>query len=116
MSSKNDKIQLKGVEVPDWYIELEPQIIELVNQKDQIESKLTGLRKTVADKMKAEGVDTILSDLTMSSLTKDTIVHKFDAKEFRKCHSDLYEEYCKKYPRSGSVSFQLVYRKKKKAK
>lgn len=116
MASKNDKIQLKGVEVPDWYLELEPQIIELVNQKDQIESKLTGLRKIVADKMKAEGADTIVSDLTMSSLTKDAIVHKFDTESFRKYHSDLYEEYCKKHLRSGSVSFQLVYKKKKKAK
>lgn len=116
MAMKKDETKLNSVEVPDWYIKLEPRIIELTNLKEKVENELGELRTTVLSMMKAEGITNVASDLTSSSLTKGTMVNKFNTEKFKKDHADLYKRYCTQHYRSESVAFKMVCGKKKEAK
>ena len=83
---KKDETKLNGVEVPDWYIKLEPRIIELTNLKEKIENELGELRTTVLSMMKAEGITNVTSEpwstnsilknskKTMQTCTKDIVL------------------------------------------
>lgn len=116
MTKKENRISLEGVEIPDWYLMLEPEIIEVLALEMQVKNRKEKLQTTILTMMEQEQIDSIKSDLTSSSRTAPTEYNKFDVSSFKKERPDEYKAYCKTLPRSGSVSLKWLKQPNDEAK
>ena len=71
-----EKRVLKGVEIPEWYLKLEPKLLEQIDALETMERKLNTLRNIISDLMEEEKIDAIESDLASVSKTKESIVEQ----------------------------------------
>lgn len=106
--TKKEKNTLEGIEIPDWYLLLESEIIEILALEEQIKSRKERLQTTILTMMEQGNIDAIKSGLTSASRTKPTEVHKFDATRFKAEKPEEYESYCKVFSRSGSVTLRWL--------
>lgn len=108
MTQKEERNKLEGIMVPDWYLNLEPGIIEVLALEEQIKSRKEKLQTTILTMMENEGIDSIKSDLTSTSRSNATEVNRFDSVRFKTERPDEYAAYCKVVPRSASVTLKLL--------
>jgi predicted phage-related endonuclease len=71
------------------------RIKELEAQQDELTAELEGLKDTVKAYMVSQGSERVLIGGYKVSYTKYTM-SRFDSKEFKEAHKDLYEQYSKK--------------------
>ncbi len=71
------------------------RIRELEAQQDAINAELEGLKDTVKAYMVSQGTERVLIGGYKVNYTKYT-TSRFDSKEFKVDHKDLYEQYTKK--------------------
>ena len=71
------------------------RIRELEAQQDAINAELEGLKDTVKAYMVSQGTERVLIGGYKVNYTKYTS-SRFDSKEFKVDHKDLYEQYTKK--------------------
>lgn len=108
MTKKEKRISLEGVGIPDWYLMLEPEIIEVLALEMQVKSRKEKLQTTILTMMEQEHIDSIKSDLTSTSRTSPSEYHKFDTPRFKAENPEQYESYCKIISRSGSVTLKWL--------
>jgi len=108
MTKKETRIQLEGIAVPDWYLSLEPEIIEVMAMEAQLKARKEKLQTTILTMMENDGVDSIKSDLTSASRKKAYEAHKFDSTRFKAEQPEMYESYSKIVSFSSSVSFKWL--------
>lgn len=116
MTKKEERNQLEGVLIPDWYLALEPEIIEVLALEEQIKSRKEKLQTTILTMMEQEGIDSIKSDLTSTSHSKATETNRFDSVRFKAERPDEYKAYCKIVPRSASVTLKWLKQPNTEAK
>lgn len=116
MTKKEDKVQLEGVAIPDWYLSLEPEIIEVLALEAQVKSRKEKLQTTILTMMENEQIDSIKSDLT-SSTRKDSYESvRFDTTRFKEENPDEYKAYCKNVSCSASISLKWIKQPNTEAK
>ena len=102
------KVVLKGVEIPRWYQELEPKLIELMSEITEKEEQLKALRTTVQTMMHDEGIDGIESEFTKVSTVKGSFVDTILKDKLKEELPEIYAQYVKTSYRNGSISIKLV--------
>ena len=70
------------------------RIRELEAEQDAINAELEGLKDTVKAYMVSQGTERVLIGGFKVNYTKYT-THRFDSKEFKLAHKDMYEQYTK---------------------
>lgn len=108
MAKKEEKIKMEGIAVPDWYLSLESEIIEVLALEAQVKSRKEKLQTTIHTLMEQEKIDCIQSDLTCTTRSRPTEVNRFDTNRFKDENPGLYESYCKIINRCGSVTFKWL--------
>ncbi len=71
------------------------RICELESEQAAINAELEGLKDTVKAYMVSEGTERVIIGGYKVNYTKYT-TSRFDSKEFKAVHKDLYEQYTKK--------------------
>lgn len=69
----NDGLVLRGVNVPDWYIDEERRYLEAVCAMSELEQRRDAIRQGIRDRMKKEGIRLIDSGVT-SALVRDSFL------------------------------------------
>lgn len=113
---KETRIQLEGVMVPDWYLSLEPEVIELIALEAQLKERKEKLHTTLITMMENEGVDIIKTDLTSASRKSASEVTMFDSARFKEERPDDYKIFSKVVSRSASVSLKWLKQPNSEAK
>lgn len=116
MTKKEKKNHLEGILIPDWYLSLEPEIIEVLALEAQVKSRKEKLQTTLMTMMEQENIDSIKSDLTSTSRSVPTECNRFDVTRFKEERPEEYEAYCKIVSRSGSVSLKWLKQPNSEAK
>lgn len=104
----DDKIRLNGGDVPEWYLQLEPEVLKLLALKDEVEHRIRELHTTIHTMMVTDDVHSIKTDLTSATRVKPSEGRKFETDRFKEDNPGLYLEYSKPFSRSGSVSLKLI--------
>lgn len=99
---------LKGNEVPEWYLKLESEIIEINRLKSELDARSKKLQTTILSMMEAEKADAISTDLTSASRSKPTECRRFDTERFKAENETMYSDYCKIFNRSASVTLKVL--------
>ena len=102
------KVILKGVEVPRWYQELEPKLMELMSEIAEKEEQLKALRGTVQTMMNDKGIDGIESEFTKVSTIKGSFVDTILKDKLKEEMPEVYAKYVKTSYRNGTISVKLV--------
>lgn len=108
MKETPKKVILKGVEVPRWYQELEPKLMELMSEIAEKEEQLKALRSTVQTMMNDEGIDGIESEFTKVSTIKSSFVETILKDKLKEEMPDVYAKYVKTSYRNSSIFVKLV--------
>lgn len=108
MTKKEKKNQLEGIMVPDWYLSLEPEVIEVLALEAQVKSRKEKLQTTILTMMEQEGIDSIKSDLTSTSRKQQYESHRFDTARFKAERPEEYEAYSKIITNSASVTLKWL--------
>ena len=103
-----EKVKLQGIEVPQWYLELEPKLLEAMEACIAAEDKLSEIRSCIYDMMSEEGIDYINSGLTEVTLCKPTTVENIDKERLKNELPDIFKEYTKTYQRKGYAIVKLT--------
>lgn len=103
MTKKEEKVQLEGVTIPDWYLQLEAEIIEVLALEAQVKSRKEKLQTTLLTMMENGNIDSIKSDLTSSTrkVAYDSV--RFDTTRFKAENPTEYKAYCKNVSIAPSV-------------
>ena len=102
------KVKVEGIEVPQWYLDKEPQLLEAIDAFSVAEDRLRKIRSFIYDMMTSEEIDTINSGLTEASLYKPTTVETIDKESLKRDFPDIFKEYSKASQRKGYVSVKLA--------
>ena len=105
------KVIAKGINVPQWYRELEPKLIELMIELEEKDEQLKALRTTVQTMMSDEGLDGIESELTKVSTVKGSFVESILKDKLKEEMPDVYAKYVKTSYRNGCITIKLVNEK-----
>lgn len=88
----NEGLALRGLNVPDWYLEMERSYLEVVCQIIELQQKRDSIRREIRDSMKAEGIHLIASDLTSSVLMDGFWVRRVDFKRLKSRYPCVYQD------------------------
>ena len=102
------RITLKGVNVPQWYLELEPKLIELMNVIADADEKLKALRTTIHTMMEDNGIDGIESEFTKTSMVKEAAVESILKDKLKEEMPEIYARYVKTTYRKSNIAIKLV--------
>ena len=94
--------------MPGWYLELEPKLIELINQLSETEEKLKALRTTIQTMMDDDGIDGIESEFIKISMIEESFVESIIKNKLKEKMPDVYAKYVKTTYRKASVMIKLV--------
>ena len=94
--------------MPGWYLELEPKLIELINQLSETEEKLKALRTTIQTMMDDDGIDGIESEFIKISKIEESFVESIIKNKLKEKMPDVYAKYVKTTYRKASVMIKLV--------
>lgn len=108
MTKKETRIQLEGIAVPDWYLSLEPEIIEVMAMEAQVKARKEKLQTTLLTMMENEGTDIIKTDLTSASRRSAHEALVFDTTRFKEECPDDYKLFLKVASRSSSVTLKWL--------
>ena len=92
---------------PEWYLKLEAQYLEELQKQKEIENKIKSIKNSIIAMMNVNGLETIKSDLTISSYVKPIECDRFDSARFKMDHPQLFEQYASKYNRAGYLKITL---------
>lgn len=102
------KTVLSGIDVPDWYLEIEPSLLERMSELAQAESKLKSIRATIMSMMDDEKIDCIKSDLAVVTRTKDAVIEQIIKDKLKEEMPEVYEQYLKRSVRKGTLNVKLA--------
>ena len=88
----NEGLALRGLEVPDWYLAMELSYLEVVCQITELQQKRDSIRREIRERMKAEGIHLIASDLTSSVLMDDFFVRRVDFRRLKSRYPCVYQD------------------------
>lgn len=111
MKENEGKVTLKGMEIPQWYLELEPKLLEQMAAMEQIKVKLDALRLTIYNLMKDEKIDCIDSGLAIVTRTKSSFVDSIQKDKLKEEMPEVFNKYVKKTPKKGSLNVRLASKK-----
>ena len=101
------KTVLKGIEVPEWYLEIEPKLLEQMNELAKAESKLKSIRATIMSMMDDGKIDCIKSDFAVVTRTKDAVIEQILKEKLKEEMPKVYELYLKRSVRKGTLNVKL---------
>lgn len=101
------KTVLKGIEVPEWYLDIEPKLLEQMNELAKAESKLKSIRATIMSMMDDEKIDCIKSDFAVVTRTKDAVIEQILKEKLKEEMPKVYELYLKRSVRKGTLNVKL---------
>ena len=107
-----EKLTVQGVEVPGWYLELEPKLLEQMEALEKVKRKVDALRTTIYNLMKDEDIDCIKTDLSIVTRTKSSFIDSIDKEQLKLEMPEIFDKYIKKTLRKGSIQVKLVTPKK----
>jgi predicted phage-related endonuclease len=102
------KVILKGVEIPRWYQELEPKLIELICEIAEKEEQLKTLKSTIQTMMCDDSIDGIESGFAKVSAVKGSLVETILKDKLKEEMPEVYAKYVKTSYRNGYISVKLV--------
>ena len=111
MKESEEKITLKGMEIPQWYLELEPKLLEQMAAMEQMKAKLDALRMTIYNLMKDEEIDCIDSELAVVTRTRSSFVDSIKKDKLKEEMPEVYDKYLRKTLRKGTLHVRLVTQK-----
>ena len=86
------KVKVEGIEVPQWYLDQEPQLLEAIDAFSVAEERLRKIRSFIYDMMISEGIDSINSGLTEASLYKPTVYEVIDKESLKRDLPDIFKD------------------------
>ena len=95
-------------DLPLKYREMEQAIIEISNQEKYWKEQKKQLMDGVMKEMVKAGAYSWKGESISFTRKKDSIRNEFDKEAFKKEHKDLYEQYIKEIPVSGSVTLKVL--------
>ena len=116
MTKKESKNQLEGIAIPDWYLQLEAEIIEVLALEAQVKNRKERLQTTLLTMMENEQIDSIKSDLTSTTRKGAYESARFDTARFKDENADMYKAYCKHVAVSASVTLKWIKQPNSEAK
>lgn len=92
---------------PDWYLTLEPKLLEALQKAEEAKAEYDHLRETIKNLMDNEGLTKIGTDLSIASRTPDTQQTSIDKKKLMSDFPIAYEATMQTRPIKGSVRITL---------
>lgn len=93
--------------VPILDAEISSQIAEFERQAKFIEEQEKRLKSAILKEMEAKGIIGIETDALKITYVAPTDREKFDSKQFRSDHSELYDEYVSMTPVKSSIRIKV---------
>lgn len=108
------RLNVKGVGIPRWYLELEPTMLELMNTIAEAKEKLDALRTTVLTMMNEDGIDGIETEFTKVTKVKGFITETVLKDKLKEEMPEVYVKYIKTTYKKPSITIKLVEAKEGK--
>ena len=90
-------------EQSNWFDEYESELESLLDQKAEIEERISQLRHKLLEQMEKYGEEKVNSRLFSVSYVPAKTVMQFDSHSFREENEDLYSSYCRPKQREASI-------------
>lgn len=88
----NDGLVLRGVNVPDWYIEEERRYLETVCAMSELEQKRDCIRQRIRERMKDEGIRLIDSGVTSALVRDSFVIRRVNIDKLKSRYPSVYED------------------------
>lgn len=98
MAEKKEELNIvSGVDIPDWYIVLEPKLIEKMERLSELEKEVKDLKNSIILCMKDEGIDKITSGMLSVSLVTNSKSNSFDRVGLEEKFPEIWDQYVKQF-------------------
>ncbi len=99
---------LTGIDIPKWYLELEPKLLEQMELVAKYEEKLNTTRKFIYEMMTDGCIDSIKSGLVTITRTSDSVIEKIQKDKLKDKFPDIYAKFVEKSIRKGGITVKLT--------
>lgn len=97
----NNGLVLRGVNVPDWYLEEERRYLDTICAMSELEQKREAIRHGIRDRMKSDGIHLIDSGVTSAIVRDSFVIHRIDMNKLKSKYPSVYEDCLGKESRKG---------------
>lgn len=92
---KRKKNKVTGIDIPKWYLEIEPKLLQYIGEYEELENKVKNVKATIKTLMADDGIDMIDSGLTQTIMHSPHDNETIDKDRLKKELPDIYKKYVK---------------------
>lgn len=106
-AAKQERNKTTGADIPQWYLEIEPRLLQYIGELKELEEKVKSVKATIKTLMEDDGIDTIDSGLAQISMRKPYDSETIDKDRLKEELPDVYKEYVKTKHCQGYIAVKL---------
>lgn len=99
---------MRGVNIPEWFLKLQPTLVERALQLQEAEREYKELKASIATLMKTDGVEKIDGDLCSVTLCTSGISSKFDKTALKRDMPEIYARYSEETKKAPYIAVRII--------